>query len=280
MVDQLNHKLLQKLTDTPEMTFLSIHITVDQDQANQYPVEFLNTLKLTGMPPHNLTLKLDALIILRRNLDPSHLCNETRLIVTSMKPHVLQSTIITDVPFEFKRLQFPVKLSFGISVNKSQGQSLKIDYDYQGDSPKEEDTSSSQEACPSVPKTFSQSACQQSQCKTDQDCNNNKHKRCCFNGCIYTCTQPIDEPALIDWRVAPRRIVKSAPYWLIRDPETPEQYQSCSTSKVLDDGDPLLCPDGYVCHIVTPENHEQNIPNRGWCVKEKDDRNHSKYMTN
>ncbi|CAI9730439.1 four-disulfide core domain 1 isoform X2 [Octopus vulgaris] len=152
----------------------------------------------------------------------------------------------------------------GVASSTSRGPWLVdlIDYDYQGDSPKEEDTSSSQEACPSVSKTYSQSACQQSQCKTDQDCKNNKHKRCCFNGCIYTCTQPIDEPALIDWRVAPRRIVKSD--------------QSCSTSKVLDDGDPLLCPDGYVCHIVTPENHKHNIPNRGWCVKEKDDRNHMK----
>ncbi|XP_029648001.1 uncharacterized protein LOC115222034 [Octopus sinensis] len=126
MVEKLNHELFQKLTDTSEMTFPSIHTAVDQDQAVQCPVEFQNTLKPTGMSPHNLTLKQDAPIMLLRNLDPTLLCNGTRLIVTSMKPYILQATIITgshkeenvinpkfpliptDVPFEFKMLQLPV----------------------------------------------------------------------------------------------------------------------------------------------------------------------------
>ena len=34
--------------------------------------------------------------------------------------------IPSDVPIEFKRLQFPVKLRFAMSINKSQGQSLKV----------------------------------------------------------------------------------------------------------------------------------------------------------
>lgn len=32
----------------------------------------------------------------------------------------------SDFPIEFKRVQFPVKLSFAMSVNKSQGQSYKV----------------------------------------------------------------------------------------------------------------------------------------------------------
>lgn len=32
----------------------------------------------------------------------------------------------TDMPFEFKRLQFPVRLAFAMSINKAQGQSLKV----------------------------------------------------------------------------------------------------------------------------------------------------------
>ena len=59
-------------------------------------------------------------------------------------PHVIEATILTgcdkgedafipriplipsNVPFEFKRLQFPVRLSFAMSINKSQGQTLAV----------------------------------------------------------------------------------------------------------------------------------------------------------
>jgi len=59
-------------------------------------------------------------------------------------PHVIEATILigcakdenvfisripivpTDMPFEFKCLQFPVHLAFAMSINKTQGQSLKV----------------------------------------------------------------------------------------------------------------------------------------------------------
>lgn len=34
--------------------------------------------------------------------------------------------IPSDLPFEFKRLQFPVRLAFAITINKAQGQSLEL----------------------------------------------------------------------------------------------------------------------------------------------------------
>ncbi|CAG9839206.1 unnamed protein product [Diabrotica balteata] len=34
--------------------------------------------------------------------------------------------IPTDMPFEFKRLQFPIRLAFAMTINKSQGQSFKV----------------------------------------------------------------------------------------------------------------------------------------------------------
>ncbi|XP_014775726.1 uncharacterized protein LOC106873031 [Octopus bimaculoides] len=105
-VDKLNDELLQKLKGTSEITFRSNDTTVDQNQAVQYPTEFLNTVRPIGMPPNNLTVKLGAPLMLLRNLDPPRLCNRTRLIVISMKPHILDATIIT--------------------VNKSQSHTLKV----------------------------------------------------------------------------------------------------------------------------------------------------------
>uniref|UniRef100_A0A0L8I7T3 DNA helicase n=1 Tax=Octopus bimaculoides TaxID=37653 RepID=A0A0L8I7T3_OCTBM len=94
----------------------------------------------SGMPLYNLTLKKEAPIMLLRNLDSPHLYN----VVNAMQSHILQAATITrkynyegvmlprillilfDRPFEFKRLQIPVKLSFAMSINKSQGYSLKV----------------------------------------------------------------------------------------------------------------------------------------------------------
>ncbi|UYV72905.1 hypothetical protein LAZ67_10001128, partial [Cordylochernes scorpioides] len=39
-------------------------------------------------------------------------------------PHI--PMIPTDIPFEFKRLQFPVLLAFAKTINKAQGQSLQL----------------------------------------------------------------------------------------------------------------------------------------------------------
>jgi PIF1 helicase. len=34
--------------------------------------------------------------------------------------------IPTDMPFEFKRIQFPIRVAFAMTINKSQGQSLSV----------------------------------------------------------------------------------------------------------------------------------------------------------
>ncbi|CAM1327328.1 Uncharacterised protein r2_g3635 [Pycnogonum litorale] len=142
-VQTINWRLQQQIPKKPK-TYFSIDTMVDQEQAVNYPTEFLNSLEPPGMPSHKLALKEDVLIKLLRNLDPPKLFNGTRLIVKKMMPHLLEAQIMTgpgknetvfipriplippDMPFEFKRLQFPVRVSFAMSINKAQGQSLKV----------------------------------------------------------------------------------------------------------------------------------------------------------
>jgi ATP-dependent DNA helicase PIF1 len=75
-----------------------------------------------------------------RNLDPPKLCNGIKKLMAN----IIEATILTgsvkgedvfipriplipsDMPFDFKRLQYPVRLAFAMTINKAQGQSLSV----------------------------------------------------------------------------------------------------------------------------------------------------------
>lgn len=142
-VNRINDRIqLQLPGETTK--YKSVDAVIDEDQSVNYPIEFLNSLEPSGMPTHILTLKVGSPIMLLRNLDPPKLCNGTRLAVKKLMPNVIEATIIsgkskgedvlipripmvpTDFPFNFKRIQFPVRLAFAITINKAQGQSLRV----------------------------------------------------------------------------------------------------------------------------------------------------------
>ncbi|XP_010456943.1 PREDICTED: uncharacterized protein LOC104738474 [Camelina sativa] len=111
-----------------------------------YSPDFLNTIKVSGIPCHRLRLKIGCPIMLMRNIDPhGGLMNGTRLQITQMADHVLQARILTGtrvgkivliprmlispsdarLPFKMRRRQFPVSVALAMTINKSQGQSLE-----------------------------------------------------------------------------------------------------------------------------------------------------------
>jgi len=145
---QINSTVLRRVTGA-EKTYYAIDTVVvdDPDEAANYPTEFLNSLQPNGLPPYVLTLKVGSVVMLLRNIDAKRrLCNGTRLVVTELRRHnfkarmlsgvddvqddiVLPSISLTsseedDLPFQMKRIQFPVRLSFAMTINKSQGQTF------------------------------------------------------------------------------------------------------------------------------------------------------------
>ena len=106
---------------------------------------FINSQTPSRMPPHILKPKIGSIVMLLRNLNPKKgLSNGTRLIIRNMGEHVVDAEILTgnharervfiprinlspsqaELPFRLRRRQYPIRLSFVMTINKSQGQTF------------------------------------------------------------------------------------------------------------------------------------------------------------
>jgi len=93
-VDAINEEVLGRLPGK-ELKFLSADATTD-DTSGLWSTDILNSWEPTGMPPHELKLKVGCVVMLLRNLHATRgLCNGTRLIVVKAKKNVLICRILT-----------------------------------------------------------------------------------------------------------------------------------------------------------------------------------------
>src|SRR5438876_7161205 len=91
-VDKLNEQLLASM-NSEVFTVYSADKAVDDGDAETYATEYLNTVNLSNLPPHELKLKIGTPVILLRNLSPSTgLCNGTRLRVARISQRVCKQT--------------------------------------------------------------------------------------------------------------------------------------------------------------------------------------------
>ena len=126
----------------PALTYTSVNSMLDKEQPVKFPAEFLNSVEVSGLPQHILSLKVGMPVMLLRSIKPPELMNETRCIIYSCNRNTLEVEIAvgahkgeihlvpsiplqpSDTTFQFKlqRRQLPLKGCFAITSNKAQEQ--------------------------------------------------------------------------------------------------------------------------------------------------------------
>ncbi|CAN7058013.1 unnamed protein product, partial [Brassica oleracea var. botrytis] len=147
-VNMINEYMLDRLDGDQKIYYSADSIDPrDKGLVNNESLgpDFLNTIKVSGLPNHRLRLKIGCPVMVLRNCQPSAgLMNGTRLQITQLMDFMVQARIITGekveklvyiprllitpsdtrLSFKMRKRQLPLVVAFAITINKSQGQSL------------------------------------------------------------------------------------------------------------------------------------------------------------
>ena len=143
-VDEINESVTALFTCEEHRQLSTNSVKENDGDTLAIPVEYMNQLNSAGLPPHILQLKHSMPVILLHNLNQTDgLCNRTRLIVdriingcllqvrvagterNAMLPRITLSLTKGTFPFDWQCCQFLIYPAFTITINKSQGKSIK-----------------------------------------------------------------------------------------------------------------------------------------------------------
>ena len=140
-VASINSKIMMRMPG--ELTiYWSVDRAASEEDEELFPTEYFNAFYEASLPPHKLCVKPGVSVMLLRNLDPPRLCNGTRLRITQCGKQIFEGEIMGGthdgekvmlfktplqskennkrVPTPFVRKQYPVRLAFAMTKNKSQ----------------------------------------------------------------------------------------------------------------------------------------------------------------